>query len=106
MALTSSSISRGRERTNEIRKELNEVRALAGNLKNFLNQNENFNNFIEGTNTGKSQNIKIQTILGLLDKNLTAETTNLTMRLNEFFSRQEEINRRAAEAAINTENLG
>ncbi len=98
MALTNSSIHSGRERVNEIRNDLNAVRALAGNLKKYLNGNANYMKFVDGTNIGKTQNTKIQTMLNLMDQNLTAQTTNLTMRLNSFFSRQEELNRRAAAA--------
>ncbi len=96
MALTNSSIHSGRERVKEIRNDLNEVRAHAGNLKKYLNSNANYMKFVEGTNIGKTQNTKIQTMLNLLDQNLTAQTTNLTMNLNNFFSRQEELNRKAA----------
>lgn len=99
MALTNGSISSGRGKTNDIRNELNEARRLVADLKNYLGQNENYSKFVNGTEFGRTQNDKIQKIIGLLDQNLTNETTNLTMRLNDFFNRQEELNRRAAAAA-------
>ena len=95
MALTSGSISSGRGKVNDIRNELNEVKSVAENLKRFLLQDANFNKFIEGTNIGKNQNEKIQTILGLLDQNLTTQTNSLTTRLSSFFNNQEELNKKA-----------
>lgn len=99
MALTNHSIHNGRDRVKDIRNDLNEVRALAENLKKYLARNVNYNKFVEGTNIGKNQNEKINTMLNLLDQNLTVQTTNLTTKLNSFFSRQEELNRRAAAQA-------
>ena len=95
MALTSGSISSGRGKVNDVKNELNEVKVIVNNFKNFLSHDANFNKFIEGTNIGKTQNEKIQTILGLLDQNLTAQTNSLIMRLNSFFDNQEELNRKA-----------
>lgn len=94
MALTSSSISLGREKTRNILIELNKARVAAGNLKNFLAQNTNFNKFVQGTSIGQNQNNKLITILGLLNQDLMNQTTNLTTRLNTFFDYQEELNRK------------
>ncbi len=99
MALSNGSINNGRARTKDIQKDLNEARKLVGDLRNYLSNNENYDKFVNGTDFGKNQNDKIQKIIGLLDQNLTAETTNLTAKLNSFFNRQEELNRRAAAAA-------
>ncbi len=95
MALSNGSINNGRERTKKIRSDLNTVRGVFGDLRNYLAQNENYRKFIEGTNFGKVQNDKIQKIMGLLDQNLTAQTTSLTMKLNSFFAYQEELNRKS-----------
>ena len=92
MALSNGSINNGREITKKIRKDLNSARSSAGNLKVFLSQNANYNLFVTGTNYGNLQNQKIQKILGLLDQNLSAQTTNLIMKLNGFFDYQEELN--------------
>ena len=99
MALTNSSINSGRVKANDVRRDLNEARNLATELKKYLDQNDNYNKFVNGTDFGKMQNEKIQKILGLLNQNLISETTNLIARLNSFFNSQEELNRRAAAAA-------
>lgn len=93
MALSKESIAAGRDKVSEVRKRCNEVRAVAGNLKVYLNSNDNYGKFVYGTSKGQELNIKLLKMLGLMDQNLTAQTINLTMQLNNFFNKQEELNK-------------
>ena len=53
MALTESSISRGRQTATAIRTNLSDARYIISEFKNTLNGNENYNLFVTGTNYGK-----------------------------------------------------
>ena len=69
MALTNSSISNGRGKTRDISNELNEAKRLIAALKSYLRQNDNYSKFVNGTEFGRTQDDKIQKIMGLLDQN-------------------------------------
>lgn len=105
MALSNASIYNGRTRTANIRSNVNNVINLARNLSDYLGQNANYNKFVKGTDIGKEQDEKVKMILKLLEQDLSTQTTNLTLRLNNFFDCQVELNRReAAKAAAVTQN--
>ena len=93
MALSASSIAKGREKTQEIRNNLNNLTAELSTLKDKLKANENYNKYIEGTHIGKKYNDNLLKTINLLDQDIANSTLTILDKLSRYFDYQEELNK-------------
>lgn len=92
MALSSSSINKGRGKTQDIRNSLSNLTAELTSFKDKMKANENYNKYVESTNNGKKANDNLFNIINYLDQDITSNTSKILDKLSRYFDYQEELN--------------